>query len=365
MSIPGDQSNPYARQPQQPYPRVQQPPQPGQQGPHPGHQGPPSPYSGQPGQGQGASGNPYAGYGQQSASGGYGQGQPAGGGAAPAGAPGPALTGASPTGSGSAGPPEKPRSGIPGWVWGVGGAVLTSAVWAAAVISTGGFVSEPEADLAGYHFHEDMCAALDRTALEKHYSSRNEQESTSYNSQHEAVDSSTCNLRFRSDGERDYASTFVEFTVTWHKKTDPTAEFEARAKVYEARDLEGSAYTVEEVEGVGQEAYLVTNASRRDDSLNSVYLTARDGWLETRVNWSDVGTTDQESEALTKDEVREMLVASTNDTLEKLRSKPENSSEGSENSEERGGSEDADNSSDPRDDGSEDEEPPKRGEGDI
>lgn len=359
MSIPGDQSNPYTRQPRQPYPGAQQPGQPG----------PPSPYSSQPGQGEaprpGVPENPYAGYGQQSGPGGYGQGQPAGGKAASTGVPGLAPTGESPTGSGPTGPPPKPRSGIPGWVWGVGGVVLTSAVWAAAVISTGGFASEPEADLAGYHFHEDMCAALDRTALEKHYSSGNERESTSYNSQHEALDTSTCSLRFRNDEGRAYASTFVDFTTTWHKKTDPTAEFEARARVYEKRDPEGSTYTVEEVEGVGQEAYLVTNTSKRDDSLNSVHLTARDGWLETRVDWSDGGTTGQGSDPLTKDEVREMLVATTNDTMEKLRSKPEESSDGSDDSSGQDGSEDAEDSSDPGGDGTEDEEPPKRGEGDI
>lgn len=373
MSIPGDQPNPYAQQPQQPA-QAAQPTQAGQpyQAARPYQPGQPQqqPQQGgnQPGGGQQHE-SPYASYGQPTTSG-YGHGQsqshgqsqqqPLAGSGVPVGVSGLAISGSPPGGTP---PPDKPRSRIPGWVWGVGGVVITSAVWAAAVITTGGFSEDSDADLGGYHFHKDMCAAVDRSALEKHYDSANEQDSDHYSSQHEALDSSSCSLRFSNDDKPgNYSTTYMEFGTIWHKKTDPTAEFEAKTRFYEDRTSRTTEYAVEAVDGVGEEAYLVISTSKRDNDLDSVFLTARDGWIETRVDWNDLST-GSDSDRLSKDEVREMLVKSANGTLEKLRTKP-TESDAPDSSDDSDASDEPEDSTDPGSDNEEDG-PPKRGEGDV
>ncbi|MBB1257510.1 hypothetical protein [Streptomyces alkaliterrae] len=305
MSIPGEQPNPYGG--------------PGQQAGQPQ----PQPH------------NPYA----QPATGGYGY-------AAASQALG------SPVPGPSAGPPAGASRGrLPGWVWALGGVVLASAVWAAGTIVGGGFGgdSEPTADLAGYRFHKDMCESVYRSPFLEHYTTHGS--SASNHSTHDAMDTSSCLMRYKRDRSSRFASTFVTFTATWHKQTDPTAEFEARAQAQESRSNENQRYRVEPVEELGEEAFLITSERKRDGQLTYAALAVRDRWVETHLEWSDVELSRAGQSPLTKTQVRSMLTKSTEETLAELR-KPTGSDASNDSDEQTGGSDS-------------DSGPPKRGEGDI
>ncbi|MBB1245721.1 hypothetical protein GL263_19455 [Streptomyces durbertensis] len=229
--------------------------------------------------------------------------------------------------------------------------VLSSAVWAAVTIVGGGLGkdSEPTADLAGYNFHEDMCEAVYRSPFLEHYTAQGG--NTANHSTHDAMDTSSCLMRYRRGSSSGYPSTFVTFTATWHKKTDPTAEFEARAQAQESRSNETQRYRVEPVEELGEEAFLVTSERKRDGRLTYAALTVRDGWVETHLEWSDVDIPRAGQSPLSKTQVRSMLTKSTEETLAELR-KPAGSDTSSDAGERTGGADS-------------DSGPPKRGEGDI
>lgn len=373
MSIPGDQNNPYARpqQPQGPYqgpapmgPQTSAQPQPGAPT-QPGGYGPGGP--------AGATSAPeMAGTGAFGAVGGVvGPGGPVGasGPAAPMGPVGPV----GPSGPGNGG---GQRGRIPGWVWGVGGAVLASAVWGAAVIVNGGFHSEPSADLAGYQFHQDMCDVVDTGAFKEHYVPSDKDAEKSAHSTHAAQDVSTCSLRFKRDNNDDdyddyetgYSPTaYVDFSATWHKRSDPRPEFEAQVKGrHQLRDTPKSKFNIVDVDEVGEEAFLSTE-SKEDGPLTGATLSIRDGWVEVQLTWYSY-TTSRNREQLSEGDVKKMLVKSAQGTLTELK-KP--SDDPSPNPSESNDSDDADDSDGPGDSGgsgpgSEDsEEPPKRGDGDI
>ncbi|WKX70274.1 hypothetical protein [Streptomyces sp. XD-27] len=204
MSIPGEQPNPYAQQPQ-PY-------------------GPPQPQPhGQP--------NPYAAQVPQ---------QPA----AQAGAPGPyaqpTLPGTPLPSSGGFGPTTPPPAAPPtgagrsrGWLWGLGGAVAASAVWAGVLFATGAFDDDdkpaaekkPKANLAGYHYVTDLCKATDLGPYEARGYALQEREGNplASGSQQSALDSMTCDLDFNPPdrGPSEFSSTYVNTEVYLHRKSDP------------------------------------------------------------------------------------------------------------------------------------------------
>ncbi|WP_461026917.1 hypothetical protein [Streptomyces sparsus] len=217
------------------------------------------------------------------------------------------------------GPPAgPPRTGLPGWAWGLSGVLLASAVWAAAVIASGGLKSEPEADLAGYHYHQDLCGALDTSALRGHYAEDSSRGPTGYHARHEALDSSQCSVRLKAPNARSYDTTYVSFQAAWHKKTDPAGEFAARMEAYKSRSSDTSEYGVEAVDGLGEEAYLVTDRAKRDDRLRWAMLAVRDGWVETTMEWSEI-TSRSSADRMTKDRLQEMLTTDTRATLEALK----------------------------------------------
>ncbi|UGY91382.1 hypothetical protein [Streptomyces gobiensis] len=258
-----------------------------------------------------------------------------------------------------AAPPSPPRKGLPGWLWGVSGAFLASAVWTAAMIATGGFgEKEPESDLAGYHFHSDMCRAFDRSALRGHYSEDTDREPTQYSSEQDALDSSYCSVRLKAPGARSYDTTYVSFQVAWHKRANPEGEFEARMREYEHRESKTADYEVEAVDGLGEEAFLITDRSKRSDKVRWAKLAVRDGWVETTLDWNDLSSATR-TEQPTKDRLRDMLTSDTKATLEALKKEPEGSA-GSADADDADDADSPDDSSTP-----ENTAPPKRGEGDI
>ncbi|MCT2590396.1 hypothetical protein LHJ74_10805 [Streptomyces sp. N2-109] len=290
MSIPGAQPDPY----QQPHP--QQPPNPYQQ-PHP-YQQPPGPPGGAGGPAQQ---NPYA----QTAPpvmGAYGQPLP-----------GPPV------------PPGPPGRGRAGWQWGLGGALVASAVWLGTLFTTGvlGDDAAPEPDLAGYHFHEDVCKAAALGSFLEHYDKRDPSDDPyRYASEQDRLDLSFCSQSLEDPDESSdsYATTVVSVTVEWHKGADPSGEFAPRWKGYAQRDAYDSSYVVKPVEDIGEEAFLVTETREDDDTLEGMTLAVRDGWMTYDMSWSSFGAgADDDASQLSETEVADMLRSDTRDALEQLR----------------------------------------------
>lgn len=296
MSTPGEQPNPYAQPASHPY--------------HQPSVGPPSnPYSVPPQ--HSASSGPYAGA----------PGQPDGGQPGPYG-PGGGPPGFGPVGSGGGpghpGAPGAPRKGAPGWLWGLVGLVVASAVWAGTLLVLGGLPGKDDdaPSLGSYRFHSDLCVSADISAVEEHYSRDGDAPPTHYSSQHEARDESYCSYSLDATDAARYDYTYLSISAYWHKALDPEDEFAAEWLAYEQRTDEKNTYTVEQVQEIGQEAYLVTQVAKESDQPEYMTLAVRDGGLVISMSWQSYSSED--SEPPSKDTLKEMLEKDVRSTLEKL-----------------------------------------------
>ncbi|PCG82704.1 hypothetical protein CIB93_28595 [Streptomyces sp. WZ.A104] len=160
---------------------------------------------------------------------------------------------------------RKPASGRrrgAGLLWGLGGAVVASAVWAAAVFTYGFGDGKP--DLRGYRLGEEPCAAMKLTALSgaagKAEDGPSEQPGRI---EHPAVDRVDCAVSLTpfEAPEEDAAAgwsvqLYVPMRIELHKETDPGPEFEALIK---ERDPFGTEVVkAERIPDLGDSAYLVT-----------------------------------------------------------------------------------------------------------
>ncbi|MFG2648741.1 hypothetical protein [Streptomyces sp. NPDC048436] len=285
-----------------PNPQPNQPGQPGQPNPY---QQPPNPYQQPPGA------VPPQAYGQQP--GPYGQ------------QPGP--YGQPPT---PPAPPAGPRKPTPGWVWGLGGVVVASALWAGALFATGNLGSDSgsgdgeKADLAGYQYAKNLCDASPLDAFKKEYEIDSDSTSTThYGSRQKGFDQSYCSRKLK-DPEADadtYSSIYVYSTARWHKATDPQGEFASEQKAFEDQSQKTYGYKTKAVSGIGDEAYLVTEESRTTgkDSLTGMTLAVREGWFTIETHWSYYGGTDDKTEPPTATEVEEMLTSDTRAAMDGLK----------------------------------------------
>ncbi|WP_327249069.1 hypothetical protein [Streptomyces sp. NBC_01320] len=150
------------------------------------------------------------------------------------------------------------------WLWALGGVVMASALWTAALFLYG--VGDRKPDMHGYQLDQDPCPSIQLKSIGAAIAPREsipKVESGLLN--HAVLDQvhRFLPLRSRARAERpengwsiDYA---VEITVALHKKTDPGAEFEARRGVTDLGvDPEAKLETVPDL---GDKAYLLT----RDD----------------------------------------------------------------------------------------------------
>ncbi|KIZ18353.1 hypothetical protein SNA_06915 [Streptomyces natalensis ATCC 27448] len=223
------------------------------------------------------------------------------------------------------------RGGASGWVWAVGGAIAASAVWASVMFATGAFSSEPRADLAGYTYTDDLCAATSLTpvkdagfAVEERHSAGSDGRTANpehSGSRQTAMDSMWCNASFkRKDASvGDYSSAWLYSTATLHKKSDPGPEFAAGYLAYEKQ---GSSveYRVERVTGLGDDAYLVSQKNKDGGSGSSyVILGVRDGWMTYQSTWSNFPSSSASGKQPTGDDVATMLKTSARETLQRLR----------------------------------------------
>ncbi|MEE1811346.1 hypothetical protein [Streptomyces sp. BE133] len=147
------------------------------------------------------------------------------------------------------------------WPWALGGAVMASALWAAALFLYG--VGDRKPDMHGYQLGQDPCPALQLKSIGAAIAPR--ESTTKIESgllNHAALDQIRCFIPLRSQAgaERPGNGWSIEYTVgitvALHKKTDPGAEFEARRGVTDLGvDPEAKLETVPEL---GDKAYLLT-----------------------------------------------------------------------------------------------------------
>ncbi|MFG2137407.1 hypothetical protein [Streptomyces sp. NPDC048650] len=233
-------------------------------------------------------------------------------------------------------PPALPGSaggtgrGVSGWVWAVLGAVAASAVWGSVLFATGAFSSEPDPDLAGYAYTDNLCADVALTPFKNADFTVEENGSTGSTatanpqhsgSQQKSVDTMWCNvtLKGQSTSSSAYSSTWLYNTATLHRRSDPGPEFAAGYRAYE-KQATTVDYRVEPVTGIGDEAYLVTQKGTDGGTSNTyMILGVRDGWMTYQSTWSNYTSSTTTGTQPTGDEVATMLKTSARDTLEQLR----------------------------------------------
>ena len=213
------------------------------------------------------------------------------------------------------------------WLWGgVVGAVFVALVGTVALYATGTFGGgKSEADLAGYHFHGNVCEASDLDAFGDHYDSDDSSDGQHQNTRKDALDVSSCSQRLRDTMSVSTAQ--LSTAVEWHKEADPEPEFSARQGAYAEHRSSDFENSLKPVKGIGDEAYLLTWRSAESSELSSMTLTVRDGWVTYEMTWSQTGgeSTDTPSES----EVSDWLKQDTKSVLANLK-EPEGSGGGSE-----------------------------------
>lgn len=136
------------------------------------------------------------------------------------------------------------------WAWGLGGALLASAVWAGGVF---GFSGTSGTELRGYHYVENLCGTTDIAALRGagyEISSRG----TQYRATTSAV-IDTMNCQFSLDNTKNTAAgALFSATATLHKKHDFAAEFSAM-NAGPVMTADGSKIEIIRLSGLGDEAY--------------------------------------------------------------------------------------------------------------
>ncbi|MFJ6845302.1 hypothetical protein ACIQRE_21845 [Streptomyces griseoluteus] len=215
------------------------------------------------------------------------------------------------------GPPPAGGGGAAGRavLWAVLGAVVASAAWAAGVFVVGAAANK--ADLRGYTAPSDLCSRADYGSFKDEYTAS---DSTPTHSllEDRALDESSCSASLKKSGSS-YADAYLSLQVDLHKKTDPAPEFTATWKNYERTH---SGYDVGAVEGIGDEAYLVTQDTTNGTSAGSRYATlaVRDGWVTYTMSYSAyLSSYDPDKDPAKIDEISDWLKTDTRSTLDRLK----------------------------------------------
>ncbi|MGW7258792.1 hypothetical protein [Streptomyces sp. NPDC054834] len=199
-------------------------------------------------------------------------------------------------------------------LWAVVGAVVASAAWAAGVFLIGG---KDSADLRGYSAPSNLCSGGDYSSFKDEYPD-NDSSPTHNSLKADALDEGYCSLSLKKTGSS-YADAYLTVQMDLHKKTDPGPEFTATWKNY---DDSHSGYDVENVNGIGDEAYLVTEDTTSGSSSGSRYATlaVRDGWMTYTMSYSAyLSSYDTDKDPPKLDEVTDWLKSDTKATLENLK----------------------------------------------
>lgn len=205
-----------------------------------------------------------------------------------------------------------------GVLWGVGGAVLASAVWAAAVLLVPGIVTDGAGNspgVAGYQVADDLCDTVKLAKFSQLYPS---QTGTPYHytTRHTALDDMYCSqYRKRLSSDSDYFSIYLD--VQFHKKVDPRLEFEAQRS-----GLQQRKYEISPVPGLGDDAYIgfLDDTSGSDKTWH--YLTqvlyVRQAGMTYYASWSGSYQEGKAASVPDREEIRQALLIDSRDALKAL-----------------------------------------------
>ncbi|MCP2310412.1 hypothetical protein FHR36_003545 [Kitasatospora paracochleata] len=220
---------------------------------------------------------------------------------------------------GGAGPGGRgrPQGRGRGLLWAVGGAVVASAVWAAAVLSVPAIVRDraqasPGAD--GYRVVEDLCAAAPLNAFGRLYPTPSGTP-YHYTTRNRALDDMYCSqYRKKAGNDSDYYSLYLQAQL--HKAVDPRPEFEAQ------RDgLQQRQYQVTAVPGLGDDAYTgyLDDPGRSDRTWHYVtqVLYVRQRGTTLYASWSG-SYQEGKGTAPDREEVRQALLTDGRELLRAL-----------------------------------------------
>ncbi|MEU3057838.1 hypothetical protein [Streptomyces griseus] len=152
-----------------------------------------------------------------------------------------------------------------GVLWGVGGALVASVVWATAVFAYG-IGGDRKPDLHGYRVESDSCAAVELTALAEVVGATEPEPATTEldGIEHPALHRIRCTVILTpsdaaaqgGEDEAKWTTTYqASVTAELHKETDPRPEFEASSTLTE---VDGVAVAqVERVPDLGDLAHLL------------------------------------------------------------------------------------------------------------
>ncbi|CAM5267746.1 hypothetical protein [Streptomyces aurantiogriseus] len=200
-------------------------------------------------------------------------------------------------------------------LWAAVGAVVASAAWAAGVFLIG---AAGDADLRGYTAPANLCSDTDYSSFRTEYPD-DDGSPTHTSLKDSALDESYCSIGLKKTGSS-YADAYLSTQVDLHKKTDPGPEFTATWKNYAENH---SGYDVETVEGLGDEAYLVSEDTTGGSSSGSLYATlaVRDGWMTYTMSYSVyLSSYDEDEEDPPElDDVTDWMKSDSRATLEALK----------------------------------------------
>ncbi|MEV4557297.1 hypothetical protein AB0K51_09885 [Kitasatospora sp. NPDC049285] len=203
--------------------------------------------------------------------------------------------------------------------WGVGGALVASAVWAVTVLTVPSLVHRdtvtPAApQTAGYRLVDDLCGTARLTSFGQLYPSPSGTP-YHYTTRTRALDDMYCS-QYRKKVGSDSAYYSIYLQVQLHKVTDPRPEFEAQ------RDgLDQRRYQITPVPGLGDEAYLgyLDDPGAGDKTWH--YLThvlyVRQGGMTCYTSWSG-SYQEGKGAAPDREQVRLALMSDTRELLRAL-----------------------------------------------
>jgi hypothetical protein len=211
-------------------------------------------------------------------------------------------------------------------LWAVVGAAVASALWGGGVLLLGkdSGSDSAKADLRGYTVKNDLCGAADLAPFRTEYPQL-DSDPTAFSAPGQAVDSMSCSESLKKTGAT-YSDAYLSIEMDLHRKADPRPEF---ADIWLSYKKRANSYVVTTVDGIGDEAYLITEDTVTPSTTGGgssgdreVILAVRDGWMTYSMTWSAYASSlDSTSDAVaTVSQATAWVKAATKSTLTKLKS---------------------------------------------
>ncbi|MFD8480760.1 hypothetical protein [Kitasatospora sp. NPDC059673] len=229
---------------------------------------------------------------------------------------GPSTGGGRPNGTGTDRPsPSRPRHGLR---WGIGGALVASAVWAATILTVPSLINDDSTphtpNVAGYRMVDNLCTTARLTTFSQLYPTPSGTP-YHYTTHHRALDEMYCSqYRKKVGGDQDYYTLYLQ--VQLHHEVDPRPEFDAQRE-----GLAQRRYQISPVPGLGDAAYIGYLDDPDRSNPGQHYLTqvvyVRQGGMTCYTSWS-ASYQDGKTAAPDREQIRTALLSDTRELLRTL-----------------------------------------------